>query len=178
MTKMEAAKRFLRDDSGLETVEWALILGFVILVAVVACISAGPHITTIFSAMTNVLDTAADATAGAYSVVAHVSIHAESLNLGSAGNWVTCYIELPPGYHIGDVVVGAIMLNGDIPAQQDQTKVGDYDGDGVPDLTVKFDRSAVQGIVQGGGAVTLEVTGQLTDGTTFGGRDTVVVQAI
>lgn len=57
---MEVLKRFLRDESGLETVEWAFILGLVILVAVVAFVGARDHLTTIFTRMNTELDQADD----------------------------------------------------------------------------------------------------------------------
>ncbi len=56
---MKALKRFLRDESGLETVEWAFILGFVILTAVVALIGARGSLTTIFNEMRDELSDAA-----------------------------------------------------------------------------------------------------------------------
>jgi len=40
LTKMEVLKRFLRDEGGLETVEWAFVLGFAILGAVLVAESA------------------------------------------------------------------------------------------------------------------------------------------
>jgi hypothetical protein len=50
----------------------------------------------------------------------------------------------------------------------------DWDRDGLPELIVKFDRAAVQALLQPGD-VELKVTGRLTDGTPFEGSDTVKV---
>jgi Flp pilus assembly pilin Flp len=57
--EMKALKRFLRDESGLETVEWAFVLGFVVLVAVLAFIGAQGSLTTIFGEMNTELGAAA-----------------------------------------------------------------------------------------------------------------------
>jgi parallel beta-helix repeat protein len=50
----------------------------------------------------------------------------------------------------------------------------DRDRDGLPELVVKFDRAAVQALLQPG-EVELKVTGRLTDGTPFEGSDTIKV---
>ncbi|MHC4172645.1 MAG: Flp family type IVb pilin [Planctomycetota bacterium] len=57
---MEALKRFLRDESGLETVEWSFILGFVVLVVVLAFMRAQTSLTTIFTEMVTESTAAAD----------------------------------------------------------------------------------------------------------------------
>lgn len=57
-------KRFLRDESGLETVEWAFVLGFVVLIAVLAFVGARTALTTIFQEMGTELDSAASGLGG------------------------------------------------------------------------------------------------------------------
>jgi Flp pilus assembly pilin Flp len=57
--EMKTLKRFLRDESGLETVEWAFVLGFVVLTAVLAFIGAQGYLTTIFGQMEDQLGEAA-----------------------------------------------------------------------------------------------------------------------
>lgn len=57
---MDAPKRFIRDESGLETVEWAFILGLVVLLAVVALARAGAHLTATFGDMVTELAAAED----------------------------------------------------------------------------------------------------------------------
>lgn len=65
------------------------------------------------------------------------------------------------------------------PAVVEPTVVGDYDGDGIPDLMVKFDRAAVaqylrdNGIVSG--EVDLLITGESAGGLDFSGGDSVKV---
>jgi Flp pilus assembly pilin Flp len=53
-------RKFLKDERGLETVEWAFVLGFVVLVAVLAFIGARGHLSTIFTSMREHLDSADD----------------------------------------------------------------------------------------------------------------------
>ena len=57
---MAALNRFLRDESGLESGEWAFVPGFVILTAVIAFIGARGYLSTIFTEMGTELDQADD----------------------------------------------------------------------------------------------------------------------
>jgi squalene-hopene/tetraprenyl-beta-curcumene cyclase len=112
---------------------------------------------------------------------ATVKIEPETLNLKSKGKWVTAYIELPEGYNVSDINISSILLNGTIPVDVNApTAIGDYDGDGVPDLMVKFNRTAVcQLILSKGvmvGNVTLTVSGKLANGIGFEGCDTIRVR--
>jgi len=109
-------------------------------------------------------------------VRATVDIQPDTLNVKSKGKWVTAYIELPDGYDVADIDVSTVMLEGTIPAEDHPTKIGDYDDDGIPDLMVKFDRQALIDYLDGTtGEVTLTVSGELNDGTSFEGSDTVTV---
>jgi hypothetical protein len=61
-----------------------------------------------------------------------------------------------------------------------ESVVGDYDGDGILDYMVKFDRAAVQDLILSFGLdlpadVRLVVVGKLNDGTTFWGADIIRV---
>lgn len=101
---------------------------------------------------------------------ATVDIDPNTLNLKSRGRWITCYIELPEGYDVLDIDVGTVTLS--YGEHKVTAEWGDVQ-DGV--LMVKFDRSEVAGILSPGGAVELTVTGELTDGTSFEGSDTIRV---
>lgn len=117
---------------------------------------------------------------------ATIDVDPDTLNLRSGGQRVTCYIELSEGYDVGDIDVSTIMLNDtisisllDVPAPDAvPTEIGDYDGDGIPDLTVAFDKKMVsefilsQGIAVG--CATLTITGEVA-GTPFRGEDTIEV---
>jgi len=106
-------------------------------------------------------------------VPATVNIDPNTLNLKSNGKWITAYIELPSGYNVSNIDVGTVRLNGSVAAQLQPAAVGDHDADGVQDLMVKFDRSAVQALVARG-LVELTVTGKV--GTLdFEGSDTIRV---
>ena len=110
-----------------------------------------------------------------------IDIDPDILNLKSKGKWITAYIEFPEGYNVSDINISSILLNGTIPVDMNApTAVGDYDNDGIPDLMVKFNRTAVcQLILSKGvmvGNVTLTVSGKLYDGTEFEGSDTIRVR--
>ena len=106
---------------------------------------------------------------------AGIDIDPDVLNLKSKGTWITCYIELPEGFDVGDIDVATLMLNGQVPSEPHPTAVGDYDGDGVADLMVKFDLAATQATVEVGDSVQISVVGDLIDGTVFKGSDTIRV---
>jgi hypothetical protein len=85
-----------------------------------------------------------------------------TLNLKSKGSLTTVYIELPEGYDVSQIDVSSIFLNSTVPALAMPTKIGDYDGDGIPDLMVKFDRASVVALFAGKtvpGNYVIEVTG-------------------
>jgi hypothetical protein len=110
-----------------------------------------------------------------------IDIDPDVLNLKSKGKWITAYVEFPEGYNVSDIDVSSILLNGTIPVDLNApTAIGDYDGDGVPDLMVKFNRTAVcEFILSKGiklGNVTLTVSGKLRDGVEFEGCDTIRVR--
>ncbi len=65
-----------------------------------------------------------------------------------------------------------ITLNGTVCAEK--AVVGDYDRDGIPDLTVKFDREQVCALLEPGDAVEITVSGAVGD-VRFIGTDTVRV---
>lgn len=115
------------------------------------------------------------------SVDATVDIDPDTLNLKSQGEWITGYIEFAEEYNVGDIDVSTLMLNGTISVAPYPTEIGDHDRDGLPDLMVKFNRTEVsqyicdvQKILYGN--VTLTIKGELSDGTTVEGSDTIRVR--
>lgn len=101
-------------------------------------------------------------------------IKPESLNLKSNGIWITTYIELPDGFDVNEIDISTVRLDSTIPAESHPTEIGDYDADEIPDLMVKFDRQALIEHLGGGtGEVILTVSGELIDGITFEGSDTI-----
>jgi len=119
-------------------------------------------------------------------IPATIDIDSDTLNLRSRGRWITAYIEFPEGYDVNDINVTTVMLNDTVSAELHSTEVEDYDGDGVPDLMVKFDRTEVTSYILANVnmtklaeerfmTVTLTITGQLDDGTPFQGSDTITI---
>jgi hypothetical protein len=107
-------------------------------------------------------------------VEATVELHPRSLNLKRTGNWVTCYIELPPGFAVESIDTSSLLLQGGIPCEPRPISVGDEDQDGIPDLMVKFDCwELIQLLSVGEAGVTL--TGQLMDATEIAGADVISV---
>jgi hypothetical protein len=106
---------------------------------------------------------------------ATIDFDPDTLNQRSQGKVVTVYIELPEGYSVEDIDISTVLLNGIVPALNHPTAVGDYDNDGIPDLMVKFDRAAVQSILESGDQVEVRVEGYLPDGIFFKGDDTIKV---
>jgi predicted secreted protein len=112
---------------------------------------------------------------------ATVDIDPRTLNLESKGKWVTGYIELPNGYNVADMDVSSILINESISVDTAApTAIGDYDNDGIADLMVKFNRTAVSQLIVGKGIkfgnVTLTLNGELFDGTPFEGSDVIHVK--
>jgi hypothetical protein len=100
----------------------------------------------------------------------------DTMNLQAKLKAATAYIELGEGYDVAQIDVETVRLAGVIPAERHPTTVGDHDGDGVPDLMVKFDWQAVVAYLEGTlGEVQLTVNGELLDGTLFEVSDTVTV---
>jgi len=85
---------------------------------------------------------------------------------------ITAYIEIP-GYAPEEVTVESVRLvtgNGYIWATETPSAVGDYDGDGVPELMVKFNKELVKMILSPGlneGTVVGALAGNTFKGVVF-----------
>lgn len=110
-------------------------------------------------------------------IPAEITLDPGVLNPRCNGKWITCYLELDEGYDVR-AIDGATVTLDDIPAvtgkygwaapQANACNVADYDADGVLERMVKFEREAVQAIVEPP-ETTVTIKGQLTDGTSFEG---------
>ncbi|MEA3409807.1 MAG: FlgD immunoglobulin-like domain containing protein, partial [Candidatus Eisenbacteria bacterium] len=109
------------------------------------------------------------------SLEATVDFHPSTLNCGSHGRFVTCYIELPEGYDPADIDVSTVALNDELAALLHPTGVGDEDNDGIPDRMVKFDRADFVELLPPGEHVEAVVSGELNDETSFAGTGFVRV---
>jgi hypothetical protein len=110
-------------------------------------------------------------------VEATIDIEPDTLNLKSNGMFITAYIELHDDYDLINILVSTILLNNSVPAKLHPVDIGDHDSDNIPDLMVKFYRSAVQEIIEPGEEVEITVSGELSDGTLFVGSDKIRVIA-
>lgn len=98
-------------------------------------------------------------------VPAIVDVQPDTLNKASQGDAVTAYIFIEiPGYDVNAIDVSTVRLstnNGIVSALPSPTEVSDHNGNGIPDLMVKFDRQAVIGIVDIGD-VMIKITGKIS----------------
>jgi len=96
--------------------------------------------------------------------------------LKSKGKWITAIIELPYGYDLNDIDIQTIKLKDTVPAEPKPTSVGDHNGNGIPDMMVKFDRCAVRELLAYKcGRVEMIVAGKA--GTQcFRGKDIIIVK--
>jgi hypothetical protein len=108
-------------------------------------------------------------------IEATVDFDPDTLNLKSKGRFVTAYIELPEGYTANDIDVSTVLLDDEIQAEPKPIGIGDYNGNGIDDVMVKFNRFDVQSIAEPGNEVELKLSGQLVNGTAFEGTDTIRV---
>lgn len=94
-------------------------------------------------------------------VGAVVDVNPTTLNLGRRAGWVTAYLELPPGSDFASVVQSTLRLNRASPADPHFQAIGDEDGDGVPDLTLKFDQDLLTPTLEEGDEVEVALTGEM-----------------
>jgi hypothetical protein len=114
-------------------------------------------------------------------MLATVDIDPDTLNLGSRGRFVTAYIELEDA-DVRDIDASTIRLNDVVSPVLDErygfvtseeSYIIDHDNDGIMERMVKFWRPEVQQILDLGLSVTIVVTGQLFDWTSFKGTDAI-----
>jgi len=112
---------------------------------------------------------------------ASVDVDPETLKLTSLGNFVTAYLEVPApfsAYMVDPTSIRVVRVNGvnlanPIPIASVHD-VSDHNRNGVPDLTVKFDRASLVRVLSPGTA-TITVDFELSGGPMFRGSDTVRV---
>ncbi|MEW5905277.1 MAG: hypothetical protein AB1734_00690, partial [Elusimicrobiota bacterium] len=98
-----------------------------------------------------------------------------TLNLKSQGQYVSAYLEPAAGILAASLRITAVNGSTITPIAPDletagksgkykHVAVGDEDGDGIEDLSVKFDRAALIAVLNAGEQVALLVEGDLEDG--------------
>jgi hypothetical protein len=93
-----------------------------------------------------------------------------TLNVKNTNGRVTCYLEMPEPILPEDIDTETLRLNDVVEPDDWPITIGDHDGDGVPDLMVKFDRGEVIEVLPDGMEVEVRITGNLLDGRMFEGR--------
>jgi uncharacterized repeat protein (TIGR01451 family) len=109
-------------------------------------------------------------------IPATIDCDPDTLNLKSKGKWITCYIELPDGpqgqqWDVWQIDGSTILLNGIVPAylgkqgwakaESNDLNIMDHDDDGELERMVKFDKQAVQEILEPGDNVKLTLNGKV-----------------
>ena len=116
---------------------------------------------------------------GKGAIPATIDITPDTINLKSQGRNITCYIKLLAEYDVHDIDIYSVTIESEgfsVQAEILPADVGDFDGDEIPDLMIKFNRDAVNGILSVGD-VELTVKGSLIGGPNFEGSDIVKVKA-
>jgi hypothetical protein len=112
-------------------------------------------------------------------VAADLDLDPSTINLKSKGNYLTGRLEFQAGRDPASVDLATVTLRVIDPvtsavlhvAAGAPTAVGDADRDGIPDLTIKFDRATVQSwFSSGADPAIFRVEGRFGDGTAFEGE--------
>ncbi|WP_276299452.1 transglutaminase domain-containing protein [Halorussus lipolyticus] len=117
-------------------------------------------------------------------IPASIDLDPDAINPRANGEWVTAYVELGDnslGAEIADIALDTVRMNG-VPAVTDEKygfvknpPIEDRDGDGFPELAVKFPREEVAGTLSSGErSAELVVSGEVGD-LIFEGSDSVRV---
>jgi hypothetical protein len=115
---------------------------------------------------------------GAAAIAMAFDVTPNTLNLASQGLWITGFLEPPAAFAASDIDASSIRLSETVlvdPAAP--TAIGDHDGNGIPDLMVKFNRVAVELILAEGENVPVHVTGKL-GARSFQGTDSIRVRHV
>jgi hypothetical protein len=109
------------------------------------------------------------------SILLSVDIMPDTLYLRSSGKYMTGYIELIEGYDVTQIDIDSVSLTVNdltlLYAEPRITEVADYNNNGIPDLMVKFDRQAVQEMINTE-LTEITVNGAI-NGKFFQGSDTI-----
>jgi hypothetical protein len=114
-----------------------------------------------------------DVTVGARALAVTLDLAPNVINLKSHAPWLTAYLE-PSGFDPASIDISTVRLAGSVPTGSRSAIVGDHNTNGIPDLMLKFPRTALDPLLTLG-VNALEVTGSLVTGENFAGTDDVRV---
>lgn len=106
---------------------------------------------------------------------ASVTFSPTTVSTASANGRFTVYIELPEPYSADQIDQSTIRLNDVLAPDDHPMQIGDQDGDGIPDLMVKFRRGDILDTLPEGFEVEVRISGNLDSGEFFEGSGTIVV---
>ncbi len=91
---------------------------------------------------------------------------------------ITYHVELPPEIDLTTIDIHTVMLNGQVPAFTGRWFTdSDFNNNGIPDLTVKFNREAVEAMLPPGEMTDIVITGDIGDWMCFRATDAMSVIA-
>ncbi len=108
-------------------------------------------------------------------VEASVTFVPNRLIVGQVPDNINAFIELPEGHDPQSILDSTILLNGLIQANQADFTIVDQDGNGIPELQITFDGTLISPLLNEGDQA-LSLTGELNDGTKWGGLGVVKVE--
>ncbi len=104
-----------------------------------------------------------------HDIVASADLKPDTLYKESSGKYVTAYIELDEDFEASQIDIDsvALIIGGHtmLYTEPGFNEISDYNNNGIADLTVKFDRQKVIGLIDNGN-VEVSITG-LADGNSF-----------
>lgn len=107
-------------------------------------------------------------------VQATINIEPKILYLKNKKEPISCYIELPQDYYIQDINLETLSLNEAISCEVSSAQIGDYNNNGIADLTVKFVRQDLWYVLERGEQVSVAISGKIGN-KYFRGTDVIKV---
>jgi nitrous oxidase accessory protein NosD len=100
---------------------------------------------------------------------ADLDIAPDSLASEDKEGWVTVHIALPAGIPGDEIDPATVLLNNSLSPEKGGFSVSDYNDDGIPDMTVRFNKQKVSRILNPGENIELTISGRLKNGLPFEG---------
>jgi subtilisin family serine protease len=104
----------------------------------------------------------------------YVDFDPDVLNLSSSGTSVKMVVELPDWLDPHLIRLSSVMLNDAVPAAPSPPpEYTDMDGNGIEEVSFKFDRAAVEAVLTEGESVTVTIQGEVEDVQWWRGSTTI-----